>query len=244
MSKKQYPPQTGYFAVKVKSNQSTDTWKDFAKARFQISVGQEYHEGEKLKAVANWSKERFENVYFCANDTLQRFNLMFEQSIEEDEAYALSNEMGQSWVNRNMPIIEGVPQAQVIRWDKWKNKEQYPKGLLKTEWLYQNNKEFKLSIDRNIAEIWSRRKKMKPELYSSDKFDRFFALSKKYLIEEMATFSLMYASEKAIDIYPGTTLYAATLFQGKKVENAPEGLGQGHFCRIDFARNKNFDPLT
>ncbi len=236
MAKKQYPPQQGPVIVKVKSGQSTDNWQNFATARFQISVGQEYHEADKLNAVVAWSKERFDKVIFCANDTLQRFNLMYEQSISEQEANMRSADLGQEWVKRNLSIIETAKTAQIVRWDEWKTKPKYPKGFLQTEWLYQNNNEFKQAIDDNVVAIWERRQKHDAALYNPERFEEFVSLSRRYLIEEMATFALMYAEEKAIDIYPGTTLFAATKFRGRSLEGAPEGLGQGHFCRIDFAK--------
>jgi tRNA-dependent cyclodipeptide synthase len=237
MSKKQYPAQTGRYVVKVKSGQSTDKWQDFLTARFQISVGQEYHEGDKFKAMAHWGRDRFEKIYFCVNDSLQRFNIMFENSLTEDLANSQALEKGDQWINRNMPVIKGIPQAQILRWDELRTRESYSKGHLKTQWLYTNNKEFRQAIDLNIADIWNRRRQLSPTLYSEDKFDEFKGLSKRYLLEEMTIFSQMYESEDAIDVYPGTTLFAATLFQGRKVEGAPEGLGKGHFSRIDFVRN-------
>lgn len=239
--KKQYPPQTGPYIVKVKTGQSTDNWQHFNVARFQISVGQEYHEGDKLRAVAAWSKPRFERVVFCVNDTLQRFNIMFERALTEEAAMNASSELGKEWVQRNLPIISGVPQAQIIRWDEWKERPAYSKGFLQTQWLYANNNEFKEAIDHNVQEIWTRRRRMRPDLYTPDRLKMFTALSTRYLIEEMSEFALMFEEEEAIDIYPGTTLFAATLFQGRTVEGAPAGLGKGHFCRIDFSHNKNYD---
>lgn len=235
--KKQYPPQIGPYIVKVKSGQSTDKWQSFNTARIQISVGQEYHEGQKLSAVAEWAKYRFKKVNFCVNDTLQRFNIMFEEHLSEKEAQETSTRLGKEWVIRNMPIINDISQAQIITWEEWKSRPTYPKGFLQIEWLYANNKEFHQAIEKNIEEIWKRREKFRPDIYRPDNYSGFFSLSKKYLLEEIATFSLMYDAEEAIDIYPGTTLYAATLFQGRQVEGAPTGLGKGHFCRIDFERN-------
>lgn len=237
MSKKQYPSQTTKLAVKVKSNQSTDGWKGFAMARFQVSVGQEYHEGDKLEAITQWGKDRFERIQFCVNDTLQRFNLMFEKGISEEQAFKITASLGKAWIVRNRPIIQKAPQAEIMRWEDWKSRPRYPKGFLQTEWLYQNNEEFKKAIDDNISAIWSRRQKADPHIYTEDKFAAFKSLSKRYLIEEMAAFSLMYSTEEAIDVYPGTALFAATLFQGKSLHNAPDGLGSGHFCRVDFVKN-------
>lgn len=243
MAKKQYPEQSGPYLVKVKSNQSTDAWQNFDTARLQISVGQEYHEGDKLRALTNWCRARFNKVVFCVNDSLQHYNLMFEKSLEEDAALSEALSMGDEWLRRNMPVIKGVENVKIVRWDEWKARPAYPKGFLQVEWLYTNNMEFKAEIDRNIDAIWKRRTSLEPHLYPAHKFSDFFKLSKRYLLEEMAAFSLMYETETAIDIYPGTTLFAATAFKGKEVENAPAGLNKGHFCRVDFARNKRFDTF-
>lgn len=233
---KQYPAQYGAYIVRVKPSQSTDNWQNYNTARLQISVGQHYHEAEKLSAVAEWAKHRFKKVFFCVNDTLQRFNLMFELSLNEAAAEEKSSKLGKEWVARNMPVISGVPQALIVPWNEWKAKPTYPKGFLQTEWLYANNEEFRQAIDRNIEEIWKRRENIDSALYKKDRYKNFFALSKRYLLEEMAAFALMYNTEEAIDIYPGTTLFAATLFRGRNIEGAPPGLGMGHFCRIDFDR--------
>jgi tRNA-dependent cyclodipeptide synthase len=237
MAKKQYPAQTGHYIVKVKSGQSTDRWPDFLTARFQISVGQDYHEGEKLKAAVDWAKHRFEKVVFCVNDTLQRFNLIYLNKISENEAFELSARRGSEWIERNKPIISGIQNVEVIRWEDWKARPEYPRGFLQTEWLYNNNTEFQKSIDDNVEEILSRRRTKDPQTYANDNNQEFSALSRKYLLEELATFSLMYESEVAIDIYPGTVLKPAVLFQGRNINGAPPGLGKGHFARIDFNRN-------
>ncbi len=46
-----------------------------------------------------------------------------------------------------------------------------------------------------------------------------------YLLEEIAVFSLMYEQQEAIDIYPGTAIFAALVFQDKDTKGAPSGLG-------------------
>lgn len=240
MNNKQYLPQTGPYLVKVRSGQSTDNWQDFEAARLQISVGNERHEAEKLSAVSEWCLSRFKEVFFCVNDTLQRFNLMFEQRIKEEDAQKKASKLGQQWITRNQAILENVPQAKLVTWEEWKEKAAYNKGYLKTQWFYSNNEEFRASIDDNIEEIWSRRAKSNPTIYTEKRFDEFLDISKRFLLEEITAFSLMFHEKEAIDIYPGTTLFAATTFQGREVEGAPIGLGHGHFCRIDFLRNENW----
>ena len=239
--KKDYPPQTGRYMVKVNTRDSTDNWQDFDTARLQISVGQEYHEGDKISALISWCNNRFGKTVICVNDTLQRFNLMAEKGISDQEAKHRASTPGREWLKRNDQALSKAKNAKPIHWDEWLSLTEFKKGRLATEWLYTNNTQFKNAIDQNIDAIWQRRTKTNPELYTDDRFSNFFNLSKLYLLEEATVFSMMFEKEAAIDIYPGTTLFAATLFKGKDVKGAPPGLGKGHFCRIDLKRNKNFE---
>lgn len=240
---KNYPAQTGEYKVKVKSNQTTDKWSDFDNARCQISVGQDYHEGSKLSAMMNWCAHRFNGVKVCVNDTLQRYNLMFEKKLREEDALDLALENGEEWVKRNKPVWEDSENVSFVRWDDWLDGE-YTNVRPKVDFLYASNPEFQQAINKNIMDIWERRKNDRPDLYTQENFARFFELSKNYLLEEISAFSIMYEKEEAIDIYPGTTIFAATVFQNREVHGAPSGLGKGHFCRIDFSKNKNTQALN
>ena len=166
---------------------------------------------------------------------------MFEQKIKEAEAQRISSRLGSEWIARALPIVSGMNNVKIVRWDEWKAQKDFQKGRLSAEWLYANNSEFKNAIDKNIEDIWARRSKADNMLYSSQNYDQFFELSRAYVLEEITVFALMFDKQEAIDIYPGTTLFAATLFRGSNVEGAPVGLGKGHFCRIDFLKNKNFE---
>ena len=61
-------------------------------------------------------------------------------------------------------------------------------------------------------------------LYIDSRRDEFNDLSHQYLLEEIAVFSLMYEQQEAIDIYPGTAIFAALVFQDKETNGAPVGL--------------------
>jgi tRNA-dependent cyclodipeptide synthase len=243
MKKKQYPPQTGMYSVKVKTEQSTHSWLDFDFVRLQISVGQEYHENEKLKAAIDWCKPRFKSVQICVNDSLQRYNMMFEQGISEEEAQLVAMREGQEWVDRNIHMFSSIPHLEIMRWENWKSTPLFTGYRKKIENLYLRNEEFRKSIDDNIEAIWRRRQAGNPYLYKDSRFQEFYDLSRKYLLEEITVFSVMFETDKGIDVYPGTTIFAATVFQGRQVQGAPEGLGKGYFCRIDFTRNKNYPYL-
>lgn len=227
----QYPAQLGEYAVKVKTGAS---WKAFNTARLQISVGQPYHEQAKLEATLNWVKHRFDRVIICANDTLQRFNFEFEGMSSED-AYNRSESEGREWLERNIALMRTLPSVEIYRWNHWKEQPDFQESYDKTLNLYQSNEEFRQAIDKNVMDFWDRRKE--PTLSSAYKFQKFFSLSRDYLLEETAVFSMMFKKDRAMDIYPGTVLLPCTVFQGRKVTDAPEGLDLGAFTRIDFKRN-------
>lgn len=236
MKQRQYPAQTGIYAIKIKSEQSTHSWQDFDTTRIQISVGQDYHEGEKMLAVAEWAKPRFDKIQLCVNDTLQRFNLMFETGLDEVVARAHCASEGKQWVGRNFQGFFGARNVEVIHWDTWLNDPSYKQAFAQISDLYKDNEKFKQSIDGNIVAIWERRRVADALSYTLNRFKEFSDLSRRYLLEEIAVFSLMFERQTAIDVYPGSVIFAATVFQGQNVAGAPKGLGQGHFCRIDFSK--------
>lgn len=215
---KQYPPQTGDYAVKVKNGAG---WQDFDTARLQISVGQPYHEDEKFEATLKWASMRFDKVIVCVNDTLQRFNLIAEGH-SEDEAQRMTLDMGREWIERNLNLLRTLPNVEIKRWDSWK-KDDYAEVKQQIDDLYYNNIEFQVAVDTDVTGF-TKRNKTNPKL------------CREYLREETAVFSKMFR-ERAVDIYPGSVLLPCRIFQGRDVEGAPDGLSDGHFTRIDFRRN-------
>lgn len=240
MKSKQYPEQLGPYVVKVKSEKSADKWQDFDTARLQISVGQEYHEGDKMVATLDWLRSRFPFSQICVNDTLQRFNLMFEDNLGLPEALKISRERGQIWAQKYGDESKRHESSEIIHWDFWLGQSDYTVTRDMINDIYRDHEEFRNLISQNIEDIWARRRVKKPEIYTDERYHEFFALSCEYLLEEISVFSMMFENRRAIDIYPGTTIFAATILQGRTIPGAPSGLGKGHFCRIDFSRNHSF----
>ncbi len=67
--------------------------------------------------------------------------------------------------------------------------------------------------------------------------DPFKAHAVRYLLEETAAFFLMFARDKAVDIYPGSTLLPCALAKGYGPDN------EVHFTRIDFKRRQGHAPV-
>lgn len=236
LKNKQYPPQEGAYLVKAKSG---DVWQEHVHCRMHISVGREYHEGDKLKATIDWAANRFSHVTICVNDTLQAYTIAFEKEIPLISAYDVALREGNSWIKRNNQIILQYTNVHIIRWEDWKaDTKQYNFLRKSTQNLYEKNIVFRESINNTIENFWSR--KTDKKIYSEHRYKEFYDLSLNYLLEEVSVVCSMINKKRAIDIYPGTMLEVFDIMKNKTIEDAPIALTQRDFLRIDFSRNKRF----
>lgn len=230
-SKKQYPPQTGVYAVKVKNGRQ---WDAYSTARFHISVGQEYHEGEKFKATMQWAKHRFDKVIICVNDTLQRYNYVYKEGVSDSEAMMMAENAGREWLERNLPTIRALPSCEIIRWNSWLDHSDFSSERSFVQDLYDADENVRTLISTDVMTFWKRRKVREDgETYAD--FEKFKAASTAYLLEETAAFFMMFKRDVAVDVYPGSVLLPCVL--AEKYLNIPNrNLGGGSFTRIDFSR--------
>lgn len=201
-------------------------WNEFNNARLQISVGQEYHEGEQLEATLKWASSNFEKVQVCVNDTLQRHNLIFLGASEE-EAFKVSESLGREWVERNYRTLMSFPNVEIVRWEQWRNLDECEDNLKTMVHSYQTDTAFKHSVDKEAKSFWERAKRNKG--YEDTDFDRFTTHTRDYLLEECGVFLSMFKDMDAADIYPGSTLLPCSLLKG---------MGAYGFTRIDFKHHK------
>ncbi len=237
VAKFQYPAQTTAYKVKVKHGHD---WKLHDTCCLDISVGKEYHEGVKLEATIGWAKHRFRHVAIAVNDTLQRFNDMFEGGMSEAEALEKSQREGDEWIARNRHILDQLPSYEIFRWNDWTGRADFPVKFARAQFLYVHNAEFRQNIDEQIDNIWQRRYAENPEL--SGRKHEFQLVSYMYLMEETAVFAMMAEDRDDIHIYPGSFME----IWGNLEDETLIGLAGRKFARIDFSRNKNFQetPAT
>lgn len=223
MNGTEFPPQTGKYAVKVKSGAA---WRQFDLARLQISVGQPYHEGEKFRATVEWAKPRFRRgVIICVNDTLQRHNAISEGSTPSS-ALAFTVAAGDAWIKRNAPALSLLPDMSVSRWEDWRHDAEFPFELARKHRQYDEAPAFRKEVDAEVMAFWERRaKRVGPD--DPMTFETFQRHSVAYLLEECAVFPLMAKRDRAVDIYPGSTLLPCKLQSDGR-------LGSRGYTRIDF----------
>ncbi len=213
-----------FYSVKVKNGAG---WRAYNTARLQISVGQKYHEDEKLLATLNWANEHFEKIIICVNDTLQRHNYEFGNHTQE-KAFSISEAEGRYWIERNYDFFKQLQNYELIRWEKWRSDPTYKFGLKVMEKMYAQKPAFRQEIDNEIDAFWNRALK-RGNAPDESRREAFSKHSRRYLLEECAIFQLMFAHDTAVDIYPGSTLLPCKLRESKD-------LGIRGYTRIDFRR--------
>lgn len=212
------------YQVKVKNGAG---WRKYDISRLQISVGQPYHEGEKLTATLDWVNDRFDKNIICVNDTLQRHNFEFQGHSPED-AFNISQQAGREWIERNYSAITSLENYEVVRWESWRQDPSYEYGLEVMNRLYRDKESFREEVDEEMRSFWERALKKDKSLDPS-LFETFRTHSLRYLLEECAVFQLMFAKDNAVDIYPGSTLLPCKL-------GPHQNLGVRGYTRIDFRR--------
>lgn len=234
-----YDPQSGPYKVKVKTGAG---WRQFKTCRLPISIGKDAHEGDKFSATLEWTRQRFEKIIFCVNDTLQRFNLMSFENLSEDEARAKAETLGSQWLERHRASIDSLAQANAVpavrheiwRWNHWLEQKQFPVNLALVNRLYQENAAFRQAVEADIDLFLSRRSVPNVELFRQ--------CSRRYLLEESAAFAIMFSQEEAADIYPGKEIETTRIAREQSLAGAPAGLEKRYFTRIDFSRAADATP--
>lgn len=222
---RQFPPQTGPYHLQVKNGAG---WHDFDTARLHISVGQPYHEGDKFRAQAEWIRHRFDRAIVCVNDTLQRHNMMFD-GMSEERAADQSARLGAEWIERNKVALRILPAVAIHRWADWTARPDFAAEHERVKALYDGDADFRKAVDDEVLSFWQRRRK-KTGLADDFRFDAFKTHSTAYLLEETAAFFVMFKQDRAVDIYPGSTLLPCALAE-------KYGPGEAtHFTRVDFKR--------
>ena len=239
MSDFNYPSQIGKYKVVTLSGAD---WKQHRTARLDISVGQPYHEGEKFLATIEWAKHRFSSVIVSVADSLQRYNIAFQEKISLEEAENIALKNGDEWIERHAPFIRSLPEFEITRWNQWLEHPGFSEKLHSIQEFYVNNRCFADCINANITSIWERKVGSHPA-FIPDYFDEFAAFSRKYLLEETAAFGLIFKERQAVDIYPGSLLFMWDFLEEQGAPEALSSLKNGYFTRIDFRRNRNAQEL-
>lgn len=218
------------YSVRVKNGAA---WRQFSCVRLMISVGQHYHEGEKLRAVVEWINRNpcIQKVHVSVNDYLQRHNL-YAQGIPPEQADAISLLDGTLWLERNEDILSDIHCTwMTTRWQEWFGTSQYQVVRDALD-IYRSTEQGFVDAIKADASLHVTRRLNRGEAIPP----AFLSHSENYLQEELAVFALQTQQLPAAEVYPGSNLQSATYLLGKTLPPNIAPLADRYFTRIDFSR--------
>ncbi len=230
---RQYPPPTGPYKICPKNSVP---WSEQDHVRIQISVGQPNYEGDKFYAFLEWANTRFETVTLVVSDTLQRWNMLFEQETTVENAWNQSRQAGDEWLVRNGHMIETVSGLHILRWDDCLHAESYSLAREKLETMNNDCLLFQFAMQETKNAFWNRN--MSSPGHSLERRNSFEHFSDQFLLEELAVFSDICA-RPGVDAYAGSWL--EKLFNSlRQQEGAFFNPFRKDWLQIDFTRNRGY----
>ena len=167
-----------------------------------ISVGQKYHEEEKLLATIEQINKTFGKCTVLLADSLQRYNtLFFYPHLSEEQAVRMHVQNGNSWLERNQHILDrfSLP-FEIIKWDHWLQHKSYPSIRNMFEACYNRScslqNAFSASIHEFIQRFTTKHKLEKMEEA------RYRKLCLEYLKEECSILPLWAREAYSFLVYP------------------------------------------
>jgi tRNA-dependent cyclodipeptide synthase len=206
------------YKVKVLSNAS---WRNYKKARLDISLQNTKQVGEKFEATLLWALENFDEIEVSLADTLQRHTFSADYDIPLDKANNLTLREGDIWIQCHSDLLTRH-NVVVKRWDERIQDTAFEFFHNQVRELYSQDKTFKDLVNSDCQSFMSRRN------YCETK--KLFVLN--YILEEQAVFSMLSERDQAIGIYPGSILGC---YRG---HDRPDLFAKTEFCKIDFLRKK------
>lgn len=229
------PTDTALYAVKFKATQSTTHWNAFSRVRLPISVGQEYHEGEKFRATALWCAQRYDSSEIVVTDTLQRHNFSFYKNQNQAAAFDAARRAGDEWIARNRQAIALMPNCRIRRWEDFRAFQEYADVFGQVMHGYGTYSGFRTAVDSVVSMMWARKSRTLTDTSEAVRA-RFFASSREYILEELAVAALMSKEYPAVELYPGSAHLALAFSRDNLPEGSPDGLRYRHTIRVDFSR--------
>lgn len=200
-------------------------WHAFSRCRLLISVGQLYHEGEKLKAVIDWvnrhAETPFEECEIIVGDSLHRFDLIAMWAADAAAAHKQTLIIGTSWLERNAITPESLRMPHRIRrWDEIRADSRFPSIWQLVDHLSRSDHALESALDADAQTLFRRRF---AHTWPRDA-GVFTASCREYLVEELAGVALAESDSRAATCYPGTWAQVWQVARDSECPSIPTGL--------------------
>jgi tRNA-dependent cyclodipeptide synthase len=200
----------------------------FNKFVLGISMGSNNHRGEAFKATVDCiNRSGLKQGILDVSDTLKRYTLMMDMS--EDEARKQAAEHGRKWVIENTEALKQfkIP-VSIEHWDTWLNNPRFNEYLTQFRDAYNNSPTLRAAIAKDIDNFYCRR------FNDAAQNLKTYDLSVRFYLEELAVMSIQFEDNNdAAQFYAGKELNCLKLVRSGKVPNAPKGIQNAKFYRIN-----------
>lgn len=220
------------------SDETKEKFKD-SSCILAISVGQEYHEGEKLSsAVQLINRSSFKKCYIFVDDTLQRHTLSLYHRKTDEQLFEDSFLDGTRWIERNRPIYEQLKVPfEIVRWNHWLYHPEFPSKLAFVNHKFKEDAAYRNEFYRSVEGFVSRYKDRKDNIYSDEKHVIDTCIT--YVKEESAAMFLWIEKKPNFILYPGQFNEAMTATREKYIlPSYPELLNNISFRFRSTSQNK------
>lgn len=197
-------------------------WRERNTAVLGVSVTSPNWQDDKFAAILSFAAARFDRVKIDVTDALYR------HTIPEAQANAL----GALWLARHADIIAATPKAETVRWAQWHAHKDYAATLAGFERAHSINPALRDAVAQDVADF-HRRSGTPHTLQSAE-------ASKRFIIEEMAVLTLQARQWQGVRLYPGSQMHSFVLLRNDMVPEAPKGLEQEIYARVQL-RHKGVD---
>ena len=170
-----------------------------------ISVGQPYHEAEKMYATVELINKYFSKCVFIVCDSLQRYTLMLYGNLSEMGAYKEAFKDGATWIERNQKTFQqlDIP-YDIVRWDNWYKSDRFDSYLMKIDNLLSIDYNFKNILDSCANDFIEQHFSCYNENIFSMNRQSALILCENYLKEEAAVLLMWQEEDYSFLAYPGS----------------------------------------
>lgn len=194
---------------------------------------------ELAEMVDDVSKtETIERLTLCLADNLQRFRLMIQDGITEEEATIRCQQMSQKWHNDNPKSIEKLKETKNLSFITWQQFLEWPEHdntIKAIESFYKENKEFRNDVDGRVRQEF---KNIKPDAKITDPAIQT-ALFKRYMFEECAYQKFAASKHFNYEIYKTPMSKAMRRIKNNSDFVAPGFMVEVHFSQFNPSLKKN-----
>lgn len=200
-----------------------------------ISVENPRHSGEKFYTLLNWAVEKFHSVEINVFDQIHAYNIQFSTNCSFQSALDQANNLGQEWVANNNSILKTQPSVKINTYKNLIADIPYNERFNQLLSLYGEDDIFRKLIDCEIESFSTRRQK-REGMWPQPVLKKFSESSRLYILDELATMSLLSEKYDFVEIYAGRFLNILKNPERLNIVNLPSGLKNYPLIEVDFIR--------